>query len=134
VRGSKKRRAKCTRPSSPAAIRHAAYEPAAGSLAETVNKVMNVPGEVIAGAGRIAGRTTMDVTGSPAAATAVETGINAVPLVLLKSGKTTAASKAVARENVPAMARDTTNYDVPTYQRRGAKRSKRLRRWNPAAP
>jgi hypothetical protein len=98
----------------------AAYEPAAGSAAETVNKVVNVPGEVIAGAGRIAGRTTMDVTGSPAAATAVETGINAVPLLLLKSGKTTAASKAVARENATALSKDTTNYDVPTYQRRAA--------------
>jgi hypothetical protein len=96
-----------------------AYEPAAGSPAAEANKVIGVPSEIVAGAGRMGGRVTMDVTGSPAAATAVETGINAVPLALLKSGKTTAAAS--AREIVPAMARDTTNYDVPTYQRRGAK-------------
>lgn len=93
----------------------AAYEPAAGSTSEAANKVVSIPGELIAGAGRVAGRATMDVTGSPAAATAVETGINAVPLVLLKSGKPTAQA---ARENVTALSKDATNYDRPTYLRK----------------
>lgn len=93
-----------------------AYEPASGSPAETATKIVSIPGEVVAGAGRIAGRATMDVTGSPLAATAVETGVNAVPLLAVKSGKPSA--QVPAREIPTAMAKDATNYDVPTYQRR----------------
>ncbi len=89
---------------------------------------LNLPG-VLAGK---AGQATLEATGSPAAATAVETGLNAVPLLLLKGGKSTparAGERVVGSGSIaeapkatpsgqPAALTEAERLEIPTVMRR----------------
>jgi hypothetical protein len=110
-----------------------AYEPEEGTAGAKVIELGQSPINPMTWAGiaaHKAGDVTMDVTGSPAAAAAVETGLNAVPLVLIKGGKEAPAraepkvvgSGSIADQARPAPARieQQPNYDVPTVLRRRA--------------
>jgi hypothetical protein len=97
-----------------------AYEPAAGSPAAEANKVIGVPvkSSPALAAWPVAPRWTSRA--SPAARNR-RRDRHQCRAARATEEREDDGRRESAREIVPAMARDTTNYDVPTYQRRGAK-------------
>ena len=103
------------------------YQPegAAGKAAE----VAQLPAEAIAAAGRIAGRTAMDLGAGPGVATAAETTVNLAPTLLMRSPyRQHLDAKAKQRLGTSSLqeistvfSKDTTNYDVPAITRNGVK-------------
>ena len=97
---------------------------------QAASAVAALPGEAIGYVGKKAGQATMEATGSPAAATAVETAAQAAPLVLgLRGGSRVIAAEpkvvgsgSIAeqpRAAAPAAIEDpVSNLDIPTYLRR----------------
>ncbi len=118
-----------------------APELAGGARAETYQPVTRegaagaeiaaLPGEAIGHVAKKAGQATMEATGSPAVATAVETGIQGAPVLLgLRGGSRVIGAEPrvvgsssiadVAKGKPTAIEAPGTNYDVPTYLRRQA--------------
>lgn len=80
---------------------------------------LNLPGAVIGKVANVAGSNVMDATNSPALATAVETGVNALPMLLMRKGGNAEAAtpEPAPATELPPSVKLPLDYDTPTYLR-----------------
>lgn len=90
------------------------YQPET-EIGKNLTEAANLPGEMVGKAAGYMGGKALDVTGSPAVATAVETGLNAAPMLLgLKKGANAAIERpAVASDASSALKKQFENVKNP---------------------
>jgi hypothetical protein len=78
------------------------YQPR-GEMGKGTTEIVTYPFQKLAEAGQAAGGKVLDVTGSPAAATVVDTAINALPMAIGPAAKAAKRAKGIQAEVAPRM-------------------------------